>query len=202
MVPYLVSMLSQNPNKPVIDSVGEGNTLKKLIVSAKQGDKAAFECVYQSLYTPLYRYTISRCRDEELAKDISQQAFLNFYKALPTYEPEKSPLAYLFTIAKRLLINHHDKNAVLSFDETLLETQEDESVDVLEEAHIKQLAETINTYLPKLTLDEQEVIRLYFYAELPYKEIGDIIDKEEVYVRKIKERALKKLRALTSHLYV
>lgn len=176
--------------------------LRELIVSAKNGDASAFESVYTVLFTPLYRYTLSRCHDVELAQDICQQTFLNFYKALPNYEPEKSPLAYLFTIAKRLLINHHDKNAVLSFDESLFETKEDDSVDVLEDTHIKQLAESINTYLKNLTLDEQEVVRLYFYAELGYKEISDILGKEEVYIRKIKERALKKLRALTSHLYV
>ena len=42
---------------------------------------------------------------------------------------------------------------------------------------------------------------MYFYAELEYKEIANILEKEEASVRKIKERALKKLRALTYHLY-
>jgi RNA polymerase sigma-70 factor (ECF subfamily) len=198
-------MLSQNNKPAVIGSVGDIYTvqkLKNLIISAKHGDAESFEQVYTVLFTPLYRYTFSRCHDNELSNDICQQTFLNFYKALATYEPEKSPLAYLFTIAKRLLINHHDKNTVISFDESLFEIKEDESVDIIEDAHIKQLAESINTYLPNLTSDEQDVIRLYFYSELSYKEISDIIEKEEVYVRKIKERALKKLRALTSHLYV
>jgi RNA polymerase sigma-70 factor (ECF subfamily) len=197
-------MLSQNNNPAVIDGVGDISlqTLKKLIISAKQGSAESFEQVYTLLYTPLYRYTISRCHDNELANDICQQTFLNFYKALASYEPEKSPLAYLFTIAKRLLINHHDKNAVVSFDESLFEMKEDESVNIIEEAHIKQLAESINGYLPKLTSDEQDVIRLYFYGELGYKEIAEILTKEEVYIRKIKERALKKLNVLTNHLYV
>lgn len=195
-------MLSQNNSPRVIGSVGDIYTLRKLIISAKEGDAEAFESVYSLLYTPLYRYTVSRCHDKELANDVCQQSFLNFYKALGSYEPDKSPLAYLFTIAKRLLINHHDKNATLSFDEELLEREADVGVDILEETHVKQLAESINEYLPKLTLDEQEVIRLYFYAELGYKEISDITGKEEAYLRKIKERALKKLRSLTSHLYV
>ena len=193
-------MLSQNNNSPVIAYVGDRDTLRELILSAKKGDTVAFERVYTLLFTPLYRYTFSRCHDNELANDVCQQTFLNFYKALPTYEPEKSPLAYLFTIAKRLLINHHDKNKVITFDETLLEIQSDDRVDIIEEVHIKQLATSINDYLPQLTLLEQEVIRLYFYAELSYKEISDILDHEEVYLRKIKERALKKLRILTDHL--
>lgn len=176
-------------------------TLRNLIVSAKKGDALAFERVYTLLFTPLYRYTLSKCQDRELAEDICQQTFLNFYKTLASYEPTKSPLAYLFTIAKRLLINYHDKNKVLSFDEELLVNVSDDQVDIVEDAHIKQLAASITNYLPSLNYDEQEVIRLYYFAELGYKEIADVLEKEDVYIRKIKERALKKLRMLTSHLY-
>ncbi len=193
-------MLSQNKNNSVIHDVGDVETLKKLIISAKSGDEESFGVVYEKLFTPLYRYVISRCRDVDLANDICQQAFLNFYKALPNYEPEKSPLAYLFTIAKRLLINHGEKKSSISFDETLFEITEDESVDIESDAHVRMLSESINEYLPALTADEQDVIRLYFYGEFSYKEIAEMIDREEAYVRKIKERALKKLRALTQHL--
>jgi RNA polymerase sigma-70 factor (ECF subfamily) len=193
-------MLSQNKPSSVIVSAGDTVALKKLILKAKHGDTEAFGTLYQALYVPLYRYVISKCHDTELSNDICQQTFLKFYETLTTYEPEKSPLAYLFTIAKRLLINHSEKKTFESFDETLFETTSDDSVSILDETHIKNLSEIINTYLPALTSDEQEVIRLYFYAELSYKEIRDILEKEEVYIRKIKERALKKLRILAAHL--
>ena len=195
-------MLSQNPNEPVIGSVG-GNEedLRSLILSAKKGDTEAFAKVYTSLYTPLYRYVLSRSKDKELANDICQQAFLRFFQALPGYEPNKSPLAYLFTIAKHLLINHGEKKVPVPFDESLFETTEDDSVNIVEEAHVKLLADRIDSYLPSLTEDEQEVIRMHFYGDLSHKEIGEVLRKEEATVRKIKERALKKLRALTRHLY-
>ena len=106
--------------------MGDVLLLKKLIISAKNGDSDAFSEVYKKLYTPLYRYTLSRCHDIELTKDICQQTFLKFYESLHTYEPEKSPLAYLFTIAKRLLINHHEKKSFTSIDESTLETLTDE----------------------------------------------------------------------------
>lgn len=194
-------MLSQNPKRPVIDSVGDVESLRRLILSAKKGDAEAFGAVYESLYTPLYRYTLSRCRDVELANDVCQQAFLRFYEALDGYEPDKTPLAYLFTIAKRLLINHHEKKSAVPFDEVLLETTDDESVNILQESHVRLLAESIDTYLPSLTDDEQEVIRMHFYGELSHKEIAELLDKEEASVRKLKERALKKLRILTRHLH-
>jgi RNA polymerase sigma-70 factor (ECF subfamily) len=194
-------MLSQNNSLPVIVSTGDHIALKKLILQAKKGDKDAFGALYSTLYVPLYRYVISKSHDTELANDICQQTFLRFYEALSSYEPEKSPLAYLFTIAKRLLINHGEKRVFESFDETLLETYIDDGATILDEVHVKNLAATITTYLPSLSHDEQEVIRLYFFAELSYKEISDVIEKEEVYIRKIKERALKKLRILTAHLH-
>lgn len=194
-------MLSQNNSSPVIVDAGDHRALKKLILKAKQGDTEAFGSLYKALYVPLYRYVISKSHDTDLANDICQQTFLKFYEALSSYEPEKSPLAYLFTIAKRLLINHKEKKTFEPFDETLLESYSDETVAILEEAHLKHLATHITRYLSSLTDDEQEVIRLYFFAELNYKEISDIIEKEEAYTRKIKERALKKLRILVSHLH-
>lgn len=194
-------MLSQNQNEPVIGSVGETEDLRSLILSAKGGDTEAFGIVYSTLYTPLYRYVFSRCRDKELSNDVCQQAFLRFFQALPGYEPNKSPLAYLFTIAKHLLINQSQKKTPVPFDEVLLETTEDDSVDIVKETHVKLLAESIDSYLPSLTGDEEEVIRMHFYGELSHKEIGEVLRKEEATIRKIKERALKKLRALTCHLY-
>ena len=193
-------MLSQNNSSSVIVSTGDAEGLKKLILEAKRGNTEAFGALYTALYVPLYRYVISKCYDQELANDVCQQAFLKFYEALASYEPEKSPLAYLFTIAKRLLINHGEKKTFESFDETLIETYSD-SVSIIDEKHITNLAASINTFLPSLSDDEQDVIRLYFYAELSYKEISDTLEKEEAYIRKIKERALKKLRILTTHLH-
>lgn len=194
-------MLSQNNSSSVIDSVGEQIALKKLIISAKNGDSKAFEALYTKLFTPLYRYVHSRVTDKELVNDICQQTFLKFYEALATYTPDKSPLAYLFTIAKHLLINHSIKKTFVPFDEKLLESFVDESTEIINEAHIRLLAASVNEYLSSLSQDEADVIRLYFYSELNYKEISEILDKEEAYLRKIKERALKKLRILTQHLH-
>jgi RNA polymerase sigma-70 factor (ECF subfamily) len=193
--------MSQKDNSSVIQDTGDHNAYKELILLAKRGDKDAFAKVYESLYVPLYRYVVSKCRDEELAQDISQQAFLRFYESLDSYIPSKTPLAYLFTVAKRLLINEGERKTFEPFDELFLETYNDEAPSLLDEAHVRALAQSITSFLPSLSHDEQEVVRLYFFAELSYKEISDTLDKEEASIRKIKERALKKLRVLTDHLH-
>jgi RNA polymerase sigma-70 factor (ECF subfamily) len=197
-------MLSHNPFKPVISDTGGANELKDTIHKAKNGDAKAFEEIYTRVYTPLYRYIYSRTGNKEQADDISQQVFLRFYEALPRYEyrgDEGSLLAYLFTIGKRLIINEGTRKKHIPLDDEMFEEVGDESIDTLSEVHIALLAEKINDYLPLLSDDEEEVIRLFFYAELSHKEIALVLQKEEAGVRKIKERALRKLRTATKHLH-
>lgn len=194
-------MLSQNPTSPVNIDVGDIETLRNLILTAKQGNPEAFGVVYTTLYTPLYRYVLSRIRTTPEAEDICQQAFLKFYIALPTYEPIMTPLAYLITIAKRLMINLHHKQSALPTEFHVLDGYQQELISVYDELDSKHLAEKIDSFIPYLTQDEQDVIRLFFYAELTHKEIADALDREEAYIRKIKERALKKIRLHATNLH-
>jgi RNA polymerase sigma factor (sigma-70 family) len=193
-------MLSQNPKSTVNIDVEDYQTLQKLVLQAKQGDKESFEVLYNTFITPLYRYVLSRTKDVPEAEDICQTTFLQFYQALPRYEMTTSPLAYLFTIAKRRMINQALKMTSVPYENEDLE-QEHDDTDIVEETHVAFLAERIDSYLEHLTKDEQEVIRLHYYSELEHKEIAAILEKEEAYIRQIKSRALKKLRALTNHLY-
>lgn len=199
-------MLSQNPKSSVITSEGAKATkvLKTIIEKAKKGDADSFGIIYKELYTPLYRYIYSRTHHKEQTEDLCQQAFLRFYEALPRYEYREndgSLLAYMFTIAKRLIINEGVKKQSVNVDEDIFEGTEDTTVDTLTEIHIKYLSERIDEYLPALTETEQEVIRLVYYGELSHKEVSVILEKEEAYIRKLKERALLKLRKATQHLH-
>lgn len=197
-------MLSQNQKSSVIPSAEDTQALKDLIEKAKQGDAQSFEVIYRHLYTPLYRYVYSRTHHKQQAEDLCQQAFLKFYEALPRYEYREhdgSVLAYMFTIAKRLMINESVKKQSVNTEEEVFEGIEDENVDIMSEIHVRQLSEHINDYLHILSELEEEVIRLIYYGELSHKEVAAILDKEEAYIRKLKERALKKLRLATKHLH-
>jgi RNA polymerase sigma-70 factor (ECF subfamily) len=178
--------------------------LKTYIQKAKQGDADAFGVIYNELYTPLYRYLYSRTRHKEQTEDLCQQAFIRFYEALPRYEyreDDGSLFAYLFTIAKRLMINDAVKKQSVTVDEDVFESLEDSTVDTLQEVYIQHLASRIEDYIPLLTETEQDVIRLIYFSELSHKETALILEKEEAYVRKLKERALAKLRTHTKHLH-
>ncbi len=202
MVHFPVSMLSQNQSKPVILNVEEEKKrLISVIAAAKRGDADAFTLLYTTYITPLYRYIYSRTRDKDLTEDLCQNVFLRFYEALPRYELETvSPLSYLFTIAKRLMINHHEKKRFEHFGEGEEVSLTDHS-NLEDEMHMSHLAGRIWEHIDTLPPLEQDVLRLYFTADLSHKEIAEVLDKEEAYIRKIKSRGLESLRTATHHLY-
>lgn len=189
-------MLSQNNKSSVIYSAGE---VQNLLDKAKSGDKHAFDLIYSSFLTPLYRYVLSRCGDTTLTDDICQMTFLRFYEALPRYEHKKSPLAYLFTIARNLLINEHTKMKPEYVDHETIQTFDDES-NFLEEIDTAITYSHIKGFVEELSSNEQDVINLFFLSELEISEIASIMNQREDWVRQTKHRALKKLQSKVKHL--
>lgn len=178
-----------------------GMDLINLVSEAKRGDKEAFATLFTMYYTPLYRYIISRSGDENLALDITQDVFLKWYESLDRYElpaahNETSPLSYLFTIAKRLIINNSVKKSSVAMPEDAAEffASDDMSADLLSD--IRLSIEQVNELMPQLTDSEREFIELKYMSELENKEIAVIMEKSVDALRQIEHRAIKKLRNL------
>ncbi len=175
--------------------------LLNLVSEAKKGDKDAFATLFTMYYTPLYRYIISRSGDENLALDITQDVFLRWYESIDRYElpvsyNETSPLSYLFTIAKRLLINNGIKKSAIAMPEDAAEffASSDTSADVLSDIRLGM--DQINLLMPQLTDAERDFIELKYMSELENKEIALIMEKSVDALRQIEHRAIKKLRKL------
>ncbi|MBO5976386.1 MAG: RNA polymerase sigma factor, partial [Oscillospiraceae bacterium] len=55
-------------------------------------------------YDKIYRYCYFKLCDKQLAQDITQEAFLRFFRQGSSFDNGKE-LAYLYTIAKNLCID-------------------------------------------------------------------------------------------------
>ncbi|MBI2439344.1 MAG: hypothetical protein HYV45_01935 [Candidatus Moranbacteria bacterium] len=53
-----------------------------LLRRAKQGDQQAFAKLYETLFTPLYRYVFMETRHRETAEDITQTVFVKAWQHL------------------------------------------------------------------------------------------------------------------------
>ena len=169
-------------------------TFHELIVRAKAGDRSAFDALYRTYMTPVYRYVYIRLRSREDAEDIVQETFMRAYRTLDRYEANgETFLPYLFTIARNLLINHTKKKrpAPMMHEEIDRHAGSASASDV---ADSREQSEMIVRAMEALSETEKEVIELKFFGERTYVEIAAILGKREDAVRQRVARALKKLR--------
>jgi len=173
--------------------------LKELIIRARDGEENAFEEVYSTYYTPLYRYILSRVKNKQEAEDLTQTVFLKIWKALPSWNTNHtSPLSFFFTVAHNSMIDHFRKNSskeIIS-DEVVADHLESNDDSAYEDIKYDNTQEILKQAILKLSDDQQEIINLFYTNDLSYKEIAEITNKKEDAVRQIHSRAIKKLREL------
>lgn len=172
--------------------------LKSLIIQAKNGEGEAFEEIYTTYYTPIYRYMVSRIKDSDTATDLTQTVFIKIWNSIPNWNPSHtSPIAFFFTVARNTLIDHFRKSSskeIVSDEVVYKHTDSKMRTDA--DATRVELKEDMSKAIASLSSDQQEVIRLLYGDDRTYEEIAEITGKREDAIRQTHSRALKKLREI------
>ena len=186
-------------NKPTSDLIS-------VVKRAKEGDKSAFEQLYNEYFAPLNRYIIIRVGDVSDAEDLTQLVFIKFYKNLVNWQDKGyQPSAYLFTIARSVIADYYRskgrKGSKLSNSEEVLALISDSSQnphqDVIESEEIRTLYQNLKILPEKY----QEVLMLRYIENLSSKEISQVINKSDVATRKMLSRAVSALADISKKNY-
>ena len=70
-----------------------------------QGDKAAFERLYEKYSKPLFRAVLGITRDHAAAEEILQESFVRLYQHARKLDPERPVLPWLHRVAINLSYN-------------------------------------------------------------------------------------------------
>lgn len=161
-----------------------------------------FEKLYQSQSDAIFRYCLFRVSDREIAIDLAQDAFTKYWDAISNGKEVLNDRAFLFMIARNLIIDLYRKKKSVSLD-AILEENEDhmfmaggigkESIEMSTEARF--VLDKINELEPS----HQQIIYLRFVEDLKPKEIAEVLDisSNAVSVRIL--RGIEKLRELTGY---
>lgn len=77
-----------------------------LVGRARAGDSSAFEILFERYHAPILNYLHRMVGDRALAEDLTQDAFVKAYRALPTTRPDLAFKAWLYRIATNTAISH------------------------------------------------------------------------------------------------
>src|SRR5262245_58463712 len=78
----------------------------RLIAECLAGDMRAFDEIVRAYPPPVFNYVLHMTRHRQDAEDIAQQAFIKAYNHLASFDPSRSFVAWLLTIARRTALNH------------------------------------------------------------------------------------------------
>lgn len=89
------------PAAPPTSSVVVG-----LIADCLRGKTSAFDEIVRLHTSRIFNYVLHMTRHQHDAEDITQQTFIKAYTHLASFDPERSFIAWLLTIARRTALNH------------------------------------------------------------------------------------------------
>lgn len=155
-------------------------------------DPAAFSALYQRYATRLYHYLFGQTGNAADAEDLIAQIFSDLIGALPRYSPRGSFAAWLFTIARRRLVDLRRRDPKwLAIDD--LSAFSAPEADPLAQVMDRERIGRLKKELASLAADDLELLRLRFAAELDFREIARVLGRREPAVRMAMHRLLRRL---------
>jgi RNA polymerase sigma-70 factor (ECF subfamily) len=158
-------------------------------------DAAAFAGLYEAHVDRIYAHVRARLGDPDLAEDITAQTFLRAWQSIDRYQPipGRPFLAWLFTIANNLVIDHYRRHR----RELIGLTSEPRDGDRSDPEHLALVADLrgeIRRAIVRLKPEHQLVVALRLIDGLDYQQISEITGRSPGALRVILCRALSVMR--------
>lgn len=165
--------------------MGEKNIDQALVEKVQRGDKRAFDLLVTKYQRRIMNVLSRYLYNSEDVQDITQEAFIKAYRALPTFRGESAFYTWLYRIAINTAKNHLVAQKRRP-TQGLVDNQEAEqydSADLLREhatpeqlLHKDQVQEVIHKAFEDLPEDLRTAISLRELEGLSYEEIADAMD--------------------------
>ena len=170
-----------------------------LVDRAAAGDAPAFAALYDRHLQQVYRHVYYRVGHRNDAEDLSQQVFLQAWRAMPRYKRAGAPfVAWLLTIAHNEVIAFYRKSRQTNYLEVEPETR-----DLWSDPEAQALSQfdrlAVRRAILRLKPEQQQVVMMRFIEHFEYSAIAGALGKNEGNIRVIQHRALNELRRLLAH---
>jgi RNA polymerase sigma factor RpoE len=157
-----------------------------LVERAQGGDQHAFDLLVGKYQRKLGRLLSRFIRDAAEVEDVSQEAFIKAYRALPSFRGDSAFYTWLYRIgintAKNYLVSQGRRAPTTTeFDNDEAETFEDASqlrdINTPESLLLsKQIGQTVNSAMDALPEELRTAIVLREIEGMSYEEIASIMD--------------------------
>ncbi len=166
--------------------MGEKEVDQQLVERVQRGDKHAFNLLVTKYQRKLGRLISRFVRDPAEAEDVTQDAFIKAYRALPSFRGESAFYTWLYRIGINTAKNHLLANKRRAPTNTPFDTDDAESFEDAEQLHevttpenelmSKEVVNVVQTSLQQLPEDLRSALTLREIEGLSYEEIAGVMN--------------------------
>ena len=178
----------------------------EMVLAVREGDTTAYRGLVEKYQTRVYQLVYGMVRNQEDARDLTQDAFVKAYDNLHRFRLESSFYTWIYRIASNVAIDFlrkQKRRGTTEFDEQI--AARDGDGGIAEQHHQdspsrtlerKRLYARIMDAMQELPEDQRQVILLRELEGLSYKEIAAVMEVPEGTVMSRLYYARKKLQKL------
>ena len=159
---------------------------QQLVERAQRGDKRAFELLVEKYQRKLARLLSRLIRDPGEVEDVTQEAFIKAYRALPSFRGDSAFYTWLYRIgintAKNYLVAM-GRRAPTSTEMEAGDAEGHESGELLRDINTpeslllsKEIGNTVNAAIEALPEELRSAIQLRELEGMSYEEIAKLMD--------------------------
>lgn len=167
----------------------------QLVVQAKKGDDQAFSQIVETYQSSVYNLCYRMLNNAGDAEDAAQETFLRAYKSLKKYDPNRSFITWLLSIAAHYCIDQIRKSrSVLLPVEEIFNNKHPYRERISEEIVIQnEQQKIVQDLLDILEPKDRAVVVMYYWYNFPYKDIAKALSLTNSSVKSRLFRARKKM---------
>jgi RNA polymerase sigma factor (sigma-70 family) len=144
-----------------------------LVLLAAHSEQSALAELYDRYGRPAYGLALRVLRDETLAEDAVQEAFMSLWRTAPRFVPERGKAStWILTLVHRKAVDIVRREQVRRTD-ALAEDAEDQAQAADEEAWLRLQRERVQNALRQLPDQQREAIELAYYGGFTQSELAE-----------------------------
>ena len=140
----------------------------------KQDDLVEFEKLFKSFYSPLCHYAFRFLKDMNLAEEIVQELFYNYWKNRHTMNIQISIKSYLYRAIRNNSLKYLEHvKVVKKYEQSFIDTNTSDAGNETNELEVKELNDIIEATLNELPERCSQIFKLSRFEGLKYNEIAE-----------------------------
>ena len=161
-------------------------TIKELVLSAKNGNKKAFDKLYKLTSNDVWFTCVSLLKDEDNAKDIMQETYITAFLKLDTLKDEEKFCGWLTAIATNKSKNKLKGKVEYQIDDEVLITEAETDELMLPEEYITKTEKRkvlLQIMEDTLSFNQYQTVLMFYFDEMSISEIAQGLEISEGTVK-------------------